>query len=72
MTVREAGKGIVRSGGGTYRIGYTDLYEMEQETELSAFGMKDLEELWSSLCPEFECEPDSVNYVERVGYEEED
>lgn len=43
MTVREAGKGIVRSGGGTYRIGYTDLYEMEQETELSAFGMKDLE-----------------------------
>ncbi len=44
MTVREAGKGIVRCGGGTYRIGYTDLYEMEQETELSAFGMKDLEE----------------------------
>ena len=52
MTVRKAGKGIVRSGGGTYQIGYTDLYGMEQETELSAFGMKDLEELWSSLCPE--------------------
>lgn len=50
MTVRKAGKGIVRSGGGTYQIGYTDLYGMEQETELSAFGMKDLEELWSSLC----------------------
>ena len=45
MTVRKAGKGIVRSGGGTYQIGYTDLYGMEQETELSAFGMKDLEEL---------------------------
>ena len=44
MTVREAGKGIVRSGGGTYQIGYTDLYGRERETELSAFGMKDLEE----------------------------
>ena len=55
MTVREAGKGIVRSGGGTYQIGYTDLYGRERETELSAFGLKDLEELWSSLCPEFEC-----------------
>ena len=43
MTVRKAGKGIVRSGGGTYQIGYTDLYGMEQETELSAFGMKDLD-----------------------------
>ena len=47
MTVREAGKGIVRSGGGTYQIGYTDLYGRERETELSAFGLKDLEELWS-------------------------
>ena len=36
MTVRKAGKGIVRSGGGTYQIGYTDLYGMEQETELSS------------------------------------
>ena len=62
MTVREAGKGIVRSGGGTYRIGYTDLYEME----LSAFGMKDLEELWSSLCPEFECRKNSIRYIERA------
>lgn len=66
MTVREAGRGIVRSGGGTYRIGYTDLYEMEQETELSAFGMKDLEELWSSLCPEFECRKNSIRYIERA------
>lgn len=66
MTVRKAGKGIVRSGGGTYQIGYTDLYGMEQETELSAFGMKDLEELWSSLCPEFECQKTSIRYIERA------
>lgn len=39
---------------------------------MTANGINELEELWRSLCPEFECEPDSVNYVERVGYEEED
>ena len=66
MTVRKAGKGIVRSGGGTYQIGYTDLYGMERETELSAFGLKDLEELWSSLCPEFECRKNSIRYIERA------
>ena len=66
MTVREAGKGIVRSGGGTYQIGYTDLYGRERDTELSAFGMKDLEELWSSLCPEFECRKNSIRYIERA------
>lgn len=65
MTVREAGRGIVRCGGGTYQIGYIDLYGEENETELSAFNMKDLEELWSSLCPEFACRRNSIRYIER-------
>lgn len=65
MTVREAGKGIVRSGGGTYQIGYTDLLGEEYETELSAYDMKDLEELWRSLCPEFACRQNSIRYIER-------
>ena len=55
MTIREAGKGIVKSTGGTYQIGFTDLYGEEHETELSAHNMKELEELWRSLCPEFTC-----------------
>lgn len=45
MTIREAGKGIVKSTGGTYQIGFTDLYGEEHETELSAHNMKELEEL---------------------------
>ena len=70
MNLRRAGKGIVRKGKrpSVYRIGFND----GDETELTANGINELEELWRSLCPEFECEPDSVNYVERVGYEEED
>lgn len=70
MNLRRAGKGIVRKGkrSSVYRIGFND----GDETELTANGINELEELWRSLCPEFECEPDSVNYVERVGYEEED
>ena len=27
MTVRKAGKGIVRSGGGTYQIGYRSVWK---------------------------------------------
>lgn len=62
MTIREAGKGVVTTGGGVYNIGFND----GDETQLTAYGMKDLEELWKSLCPEFGCAVNSVNYVERV------
>lgn len=30
-------------------------------------NINDLERLWLSLCPEFECKGNSVRYVERVG-----
>lgn len=64
MTIREAGKGVVvgDSGKQTYRIGFNG----GDETELDARNMKDLEELWKSLCPEFGCKTNSVDYVERV------
>lgn len=64
MTIREAGKGKVvgDSGMQTYRIGFND----GDETELDAKNMSDLEELWKSLCPEFGCKTNSVDYVERV------
>lgn len=64
MTIRQAGKGVVVGDVSlqTYRIGFND----GDETELEARDMNDLEELWQSLCPEFGCNADSVDYVERV------
>lgn len=68
MNIKRAGKNIVIESQKpmTYRIGFDDV----DETELTASNMSELEELWLSLCPEFGCAPDSVDYVERVGYEE--
>ncbi len=70
MTIREAGKGIVRKSYGgrknTYRIGFANRDGEEDETELDAEDMKDLVKLWSSLCPEFNCKANSVIYVEAV------
>ena len=70
MTIREAGKGIVRKAYGgrtnTYRIGFTNRDGEADETELDAEDMNDLTKLWSSLCPEFNCKANSVTYVEAV------
>lgn len=64
MTIREAGKGVVKKAKhpASYRIGFNG----NDETELDTTGMDDLEELWKSLCPEFGCEEDGVDYVERM------
>lgn len=64
VTIREAGKGVVVGDAGTqtYRIGFNS----NDETELDAKNMSELEELWRSLCPEFGCKANSVDYVERV------
>ena len=62
MTIREAGKGIVRKSYG----GFANRDGEEDETELDAEDMKDLAKLWSSLCPEFNCKANSVIYVEAV------
>lgn len=68
MNIKRAGKNIVieTEKPMTYRIGFND----GDETELTASSMSELEELWLSLCPEFGCAPDSVDYVYKVGYEE--
>jgi len=64
MTIREAGKGEVITcyQKQTYRIGFNN----GEETELDARNMAELDELWRSLCPEFGCKANSVDYVERV------
>lgn len=64
MTIREAGKGVVvgNTGAQTYRIGFNG----NDETELDAKNMSELEELWRSLCPEFGCKAIGNLYVEMV------
>lgn len=62
MDIRTAGKGVVSSGGGIYNIGFGD----GDETQFSAYNMKELDELWRGFCEENGIKKTSVNYVERV------
>ena len=68
MTILEAGKNVVISSGSdlihVYRIGFINKDDTLDETELDAINLSDLEELWRSLCPEFNCDEDSVEYIE--------
>lgn len=71
MTILEAGENVViPSGSGlalVYRIGFINKDDASDETELDAVSLSDLKELWRSLCPEFNCDEDSVEYIELVG-----
>lgn len=62
MGIREAGKGVVITGGGTYNIGFNN----DDETQFTAYNMKDLEGLWNGFCEENGFRKNSVDYVERV------
>ena len=58
MNIRRAGRKVVKNlhkGYGIYRIGFVNIYGEEDETELDAMNINDLERLWLSLCPEFDC-----------------
>lgn len=71
MTILEAGKNVVIPSGSdlihVYRIGFINKDDTLDETELDAINLSDLEELWRSLCPEFNCDEDFVEYIELVG-----
>ena len=70
MNIRRAGRKVVKNlhkGYGIYRIGFVNIYGEEDETELDAMNINDLERLWLSRCPEFECKGNSVRSVDRVG-----
>lgn len=63
MNIRRAGRKVVKNlhkEYGIYRIGFVNIYGEEDETELDAMNINDLERLWLSLCPEFECKGNSV------------
>lgn len=65
MTIKEAGKGIVTTGGGTYRIGFINTDGQEDETELDAYNMTELDELYRDFCRENGFRQNTVTYVER-------
>ena len=55
MNIRRAGRKVVKNQHkeyGIYRIGFVNIYGEEDETELDAMNINDLERLWLSLCPE--------------------
>lgn len=65
MNIRRAGRKVVKNlhkGYGIYRIGFVNIYGEEDETELDAMNINDLERLWLSLCPEFECKANSLTW----------
>lgn len=68
MNIKAAGKNIVveTEKPMTYIIGFND----GDEIKLKASNISELEKLWLLLCPEFGCEPDSVDYVYEVGCKE--
>ena len=62
MRLREAAKGRVSAGGGTYRIGF----DGDDETEMSAFNLAELEKLYQEFCKDNGFRQNTVDYVERV------
>ena len=58
MTLREASKEVVKSGGGTYNIGFNG----GDETQFDAQNFKELKE----FCKDEKISPGCVDYVERV------
>lgn len=65
-TLQKLAKGIVTSGGGTYRIGFINSDGVEDETEYSAFNLNELMELYSCFCKENGFKQNTVTYVERI------
>ena len=62
MTLEEASKGVVTSGGGTYNIGFNG----GDETQFDVQNHEELQECWSEFCKEEQVDPGCVDYVERV------
>jgi len=74
MKVKEAVEkmGGLTEGKHAYRIGFINVREEEDETELDTDCIEDLEDLWASLVSEFECEVDSITYIEPAFYDDPD
>lgn len=53
------------SRGGTYRIGFINTDGQDDETELDAYNMTELDELYREFCKENGFRQNTVTYVER-------
>lgn len=62
MRISEAAKGVVTAGGGMYNIGFNG----DDETQFTAYDLKELSELWRDFCEENGFRKNSVDYVERA------
>lgn len=58
MTLREAA-GTLNRGRRVYNIGF----DVVDETQFTAYGIRDLEECWEGFCEDEGIEKDSVDYV---------
>lgn len=74
MTVREMVEKIggLAEGKHAYRIGFINVRKEDDEAELDVSDLEDLEDLWASLVSEFECEADSITYIEPAFYDDPD
>ncbi len=64
MTIREAGEDVVTSFSGMqdYRIGFTG----NNEIEITAQNIDELETIWESMVSDLDCDVDDVEYIERI------
>ena len=64
MTIREAGEDVVTSFSRMqdYRIGFTG----NNEIEITAQNIDELETIWESMVSDLDCDVDDVEYIERI------
>lgn len=64
MTIREAGEDVVTSFSGMqdYRIVFTG----NNEIEITAQNIDELETIWESMVSDLDCNVDDVEYIERI------
>lgn len=64
MTIREAGEDVVTSFSGMqdYRIGFAG----NNEIEITAQNIDELETIWESMVSDLDCDLDDVEYIERI------
>lgn len=64
MTIREAGEDVVTSFSGMqdYRIEFTG----NNEIEITAQNIDELETIWESMVSDLDCNVDDVEYIERI------
>lgn len=63
MTLEKAAIGVVTVGGGVYDIGFLNASLESDETQFSAYGIKDLKEAWFDFCKENGFKTNSITYV---------